>query len=444
MDPEQLTQIAGGLALGALIGFLAAKALTAPQARALAARLEEARTAGETLRRERDDGTAQIQTFREKAAGLEAEKAALARRIEEHKADLEKMNETFQARFENLATRIFDEKTRKFGKESQENLDRLLSPLKERLNDFQKKVDDSFGGQAKEQFALKEEIRRIVAVNEKMTLQAESLAKALKGDSKTQGNWGEILLEKILEDSGLRKGVDYRPQGADLGLKTADGRHQKPDIVVMLPDSKHIIIDSKVSLTHYERFCAEPGESERADHLRGFLTSVRAHIAGLEQRRYQDTEKLGTPDFVLMFMPIEGAYALAVQQDAELQSYAWDRRIVIVCPSTLFATLKTVASVWRLEMQNRNALEIARSGGDLYDKIAGFVDDMQKLGDNLKTAEKTYSGAMNKLSEGRGNILRRTQHLKELGAKASKSLPPDLLADDGEEGEEPSPERLKA
>ncbi len=261
-----------------------------------------------------------------------------------------------------------------------------------------------------------------------MTQETEGLTKALRGDVKAQGDWGETKLRKILEESGLRKGTDYIEQGDGLALKhIEDGSVIKPDVIVMLPERKHIIIDSKVSLTHYSRFSNAQNDAERASHLEDYLASVKKHVDGLEKRRYQDTEKLGTPDFVLLFMPIEGAYSLAIQQDDNLHHYAWDKKIVIVCSSTLFATLKTIASIWRLELQNQNAIEIARQGGALYDKIALFVEDMVKLGTQLDTTKKTYDNTMNKLSSGTGNILRRTENLKKLGAKASKKLPPDLI-----------------
>ncbi|MCK4944975.1 MAG: DNA recombination protein RmuC [Alphaproteobacteria bacterium] len=342
-------------------------------------------------------------------------------------ARLEQLEEKFALQFENLANRIFDEKTNKFKKESQESLGQLLNPLRERLQEFQKKVDDSFGAQVKEQISLKKEIENIISVNKKMSLQTENLTKALKGDVKAQGNWGEIILEKILENSGLRKGTDYIIQGASLGLRHAeDGSIIKPDVVIMLPEDKHIIVDAKVSLTAYERYCATEDVSLRARHLKEYLASIRAHVNGLEKRRYQDTEKLGTPDFVLMFMPVEGAYSLAIQEDIGLHGYAWDKKIVIVCPSILFATLKTIASVWRLELQNRHAQEIARQGGGLYDKIAGFVKDMQELGSRINKSQEVYNEAFKKLSTGNGNILKRTQDLKALGIKTSKKLPKEL------------------
>jgi DNA recombination protein RmuC len=336
-------------------------------------------------------------------------------------------------RFQNLANKIFEEKATRLRQDSHDGITQLLAPLKERLQEFHKKIDDSFGTQAKEQFSLKKEIERIVAVNEKMTLEAQGLSKAIKGDVKAQGNWGEVMLEKILEESSLRKGRDYTVQGAELGLKHAeDGSALKPDIIVMLPEEKHVIIDSKVSLTHYIRYCDASDEAGHQSALKDYLLSIRKHVDGLEQRRYQDAEKLGTPDFVLMFMPVEGAYSLAVQQDTKLHSYAWDKKIVIVCPSTLFASLRTIASVWKIELQNRNAIEIAKRGGALYDKIFGFVEDMQKLGKQIDAAGKLHDQAMNKLSQGRGNILGQTETLRELGAKASKRLPVELLGAEGE------------
>jgi DNA recombination protein RmuC len=352
-----------------------------------------------------------------KAARLEAEKDALGGQI--------------QHQFENLANRIFDEKTQRFKAESQEGIAQLLSPLRENLKDFQKKVDDSFSQQAKEQYSLKNEIEKIVAANQQISLQAESLTKALKGDVKAQGNWGEVMLEKILEDSGLRRGEDYILQGRDMGLKHAgDGSALKPDVIVMLPDGKHVIVDAKVSLTSYERYCGAADDGERAQCLKDYIASVRAHVGGLEQRRYQDTEKLGTPDFVLMFLPVEGAYSLAVQQDAALHSYAWDKKIVIVCPSTLFATLKTIASVWRIELQNRNNLEIARQGGNLYDKVVSFVEDMQTLGKRIAAAGDAYDEAFKKLSTGTGNIIKRAEDIRALGVKAAKKMPVQLVAED--------------
>ncbi len=415
-----------GAALGA-VGVMFARQKLSSALATLEARAAQYKDMADTLGQENKTLLGDLQDSRENAVRQEAENESYLRQIEQSKADFKKMEESSIQRFENLSHKIFDEKNQKFKTQSQESLNELLNPLKEKIVEFEKKVNDSFGTQAKEQFSLKEQIKNIVEVNERMTLQAEGLANALKGDSKAQGDWGEVVLEKILEDSGLRKGDDYSVQGGGKNLRDMDGALQKPDVIVNLPENKHVIIDSKVSLTHYERFFSEENDEARPLHLKQFLASVKKHVVDLEQRRYQDTDKLGTPDFVLMFIPIEAAYVLAVQEDRELQSYAWGKKVILVCPTTLFATLRTVASVWRLELQNKNAQEIAKQGGQLYEKICGFVEDMGVLGRQMGTAQKTYDAAMNKLSVGRGTILGRTEKLKALGAQTSKSLPPELL-----------------
>ncbi len=354
-------------------------------------------------------------------------------RLQTEKESLLDTGKKFEAQFENLAHRIFDEKNTAFKQQSKESLDGILSPLKDKLVDFEKKVNDSFGQQAKESFALKEQIKMIVDANDKITLQAEGLTNALKGDSKVQGDWGEVMLEKILEDVGLRKGDDYILQGEGMALKNADGKKQKPDVIVNLPDAKHVIIDSKVSLTAYERFFNERDDDlARASYLKAHLTAVKERVKELEARRYQDTESLGTPDFVLMFIPIESAYMLALQEDRSLHEFAWNKGVAIVCPSTLFSSLRTIESLWKLARQNDNADEIAKKGGALYDKMVGFVTDMQNIGKNIKTLEGSYDSAMNKLTDGRGNILGQTEKLKEMGVKTSKSLPPKLLKNEDE------------
>ena len=346
---------------------------------------------------------------------------------------LVQLEEKFSLQFENLANRIFDEKTNKFKKESQEGIGNLLNPLRERLQEFQKKIDDSFGNQMKEQISLKEEIKHIASINAQMSQQTENLTKALKGDVKAQGNWGEVILEKILESSGLRKDIEYKTQGSSMGLRHVDdGSLIKPDVIIMLPEDKHIIVDAKVSLTAYERYCGTDDAGDRARYLKEYLLSIRGHVNGLAQRRYSDNDKLGTPDFVLMFMPIEGAYSLAMQEDATLHSFAWEKKIVIVCPSTLFVTLKTIESVWRLEKQNRNTQEIVRQGSGLYDKVVGFVEEMQELGSKINATQKVYDEAFKKLSTGTGNIVKRTQDLKALGVKTSKVMPKEL-ADETEQ-----------
>ena len=410
------------IVLGIIIGAVAALLYFLPHLKSLRrdgdriqASLAEMEALHDKLNRDAQESSASLVRFR-------TENELLHRQIAERKED----EATLIAKFESLSNRIFDAKTEKFKQQSSESIATLLTPLREKMSEFQKKVDDSFGLQAMEQRSLKDQIRNIVEANSAITLQAESLASALKGDSKVRGNWGEYILEKLLEDSGLRKGMDYIVQGSGLDLVNDEtDRKQRPDVVVNLPDGKHLIIDSKLPLTHYERYFSESDETLQAAHLKAFLHSVRERVQELEASRYQDNAKLGTPDFVLMFIPIEGAYALAVQQDHALHEHAWGKRVVIVCPTTLFATMRTVASLWRLERQNRNVQEIADQGGRLYDKIAGLVGTMEKLGRQMKTAENTFDDAMKKLN-GKGSIASSAGKLKELGAKTSKTLQIDM------------------
>lgn len=357
------------------------------------------------LRNELDEVKRERTVFHERAITAEAEKRAAELRLSEQKEQL-------QLEFKNMSNTLLENITQKFSKQSEKQIGDLLNPLRERITDFQKLVVDSFGAQGKEQHTLKSEIEKIV-------LQTDSLTKALRGDSKAQGNWGEVMLERILEESGLQKGIGYITQGSNLSLSDAEGGRQRPDVIVNLPDGKHVIIDSKVSLTAYDRYCGDAQEI----HLRDFLKSLRAHVVGLSGKKYQENEKLQTPDFVFMFLPIEGAYALAVQQDRELHSYAWDKKVVLVCPSTLFASLRTIASLWQIEISNRNAQEIARQGGALYDKFVGFVEDMESIGRHIGKTQQTYDTAISKLRDGTGNLVGRAEKLKQLGAKTTKSLP---------------------
>lgn len=365
----------------------------------------------------------EIREYTAKLATADSHKAALEEKLNEQQSYVQHAQVQFQQQFENLANKIFAEKN----DESKRNLAELLSPLKDDLGGFKKHITESFGKHANEQFALKNEIQNIVKVSNEMKFQTESLSKALKGDTKVQGNWGEMILERILEASGLRKGENYNTQGTGMGLKHPDhGGNQKPDVIIYLPEGKHAIIDAKVTLTSYERYCSDENNAAKSEHLRQFMLAVKNRVNELEERRYQDTAGLDTPDYTLMFMPIEGAYALAMQQDPELHAHAWDKKVIIVCPSTLFAILKIIASMWKLERQNKNADEIAKRGGMLYDKVVNFVLEMQKIGKSLKVAQDGYDGAMKKLSE-RGGILVDTEKMKQLGVKHSKSLPQELL-----------------
>lgn len=392
---------------------------TSVQDAILREQLDEAKGRLIELEQEMRDYTARI-------ARLDSEKSTLGEKLGEQQSYIAKAQEQFQQQFENLANRIFDEKN----KQSKQNLHELLKPLAEDLTGFKKHIDDKFGAHAEKQFALKEEIANIVRVSGEMKFQTENLTKALKGDVKAQGNWGEVILERILEAAGLRKGEEYVAQAAGMGLKHPEhGTVQKPDIVIKLPEGKHAIIDSKVSLTAYERYCAEEDELAKQAHLAQFIQSVRAQVKELEARRYQDTAGLDTPEYVILFMPIEGAYALAMQTDPEMHADAWNRKVVITCPSTLFAILKIIASMWKFERQNKNAIDIAERGGRLYDKMVGFVSDMQAIDTALAKAKTSYDAAMNKLSSGSGNVLGQAEKMKKLGAKATKTLPPELVSD---------------
>lgn len=369
-------------------------------------------------------------------ARLETENKGLHEKLSQGETALKNM----ELRFENLANRIFQEKTDKFRQDSEVSLGQLLQPLKGELEQFRKNVTDSFGKHANEQHSLKNEIERIVQANKEITEQAGNLTKALKGDTKTQGNWGEVVLEKILEDCGLRKGADYILQGAGLDLMGDGGARQKPDVIVMLPENRHIVIDAKVTLTYFERYYNEADAVKRDAALKQFLASVRAHVQGLEQRRYQDNDQLITPDYVFMFMPVEGAFMLAIQQDQALHEYAWARKIAIVGPTTLFATLRTIASMWRIVRQEQNARKIAQQAGALHDKVAAFAEKMQDIGKKIDAAQSAYDSAWKQLSAGRGNILSKIDRLREMGVKTSKALPRELMidndAEDAEDAEE--------
>lgn len=348
----------------------------------------------------------------------------LEEKLNVQKQDLEELQNRFNKEFENLANRILDEKSQKFTEQNRINLDIILNPLKERIKDFEQKVENSYKTEAAERNSLKGEIKNLIELNKQISEEANNLAKALKGDTKKQGNWGEVILEKILERSGLVKDREYKAQ---VSTKNEEGNRQQPDVVIFLPDNKHIIIDAKVSLVAYESFVNAESDGDREQYIREHIASVKNHIKILSEKSYQSSADFFSPDFVLLFMPIESSFSIAVQADQELFSYAWDRKIVIVSPTTLLATLKTIESIWKQERQTRNALEIAEQGGKLYDKFVSFVEDLTSVGKKMDEAKSNYTEAMKKLYEGRGNLVRSTEKLRELGAKSSKSLPPTLV-----------------
>ncbi len=348
----------------------------------------------------------------------------LNEKLNEQKSELDNLQQKFTKEFENLANRILDEKSKKFTEQNRDNLDVILNPLKERIKEFENKIDTSYKAEAAERNSLKGEIKNLVELNKQISDEANNLARALKSDTKKQGNWGEVILERILERSGLVKDQEYRTQ---VGALNEEGRRVQPDVIICLPDKKEIIIDSKVSLVAYESMVNAGTEEEREKFAWEHVGSVKAHIKGLSDKNYQLSPGFTTPDFVLLFMPIESSFGIAVQMDTELFNYAWDRKIVIVSPSTLLATLRTIASIWKQEKQSRNAMEIARLSGALYDKFKGFVDDLIDVGKKMDQAKSGYADAMNKLTSGSGNILKRIEDIKKLGAKTSRELPAELV-----------------
>ena len=333
--------------------------------------------------------------------------------------------------FKNLANEILEEKSKRFAEQNQQNLDILLKPLQEKLTDFRKQVDETYQSEARERFALKQEVEKLAGRNLRMTDETRALTNALKGESKTQGDWGELVLETILENSGLRKGEEYLVQDTQT---ISDGSRLQPDVVIRLPESKHLVIDSKVSITAYTRYIQADDDAIKTAELNSHVLSIKQHIQGLSAKNYQDLYGVGSIDFVLMFIPIEPAFLAAMRHAPDIYQEALKKNIVIVCPSTLLATVRTVAHLWRQEHQNRNAQEIARQCAALYDKFVGFVEDLDKVGQRLEQAQISYADAVGKLKTGRGNLIRTAENVKKLGVKPNKSLPSKLtdVADDDE------------
>ena len=342
----------------------------------------------------------------------------MERRLAEQKEEIEKLNEKFSTEFQNLANRIFEEKSKKFTDQNKEKLNELLGPLRDRILEFQKKVEDTHTAGEKRGAALTEQLRSLRELNQQITTEAKSLTMALRGDSKTQGNWGEMQLESILQKAGLQKDIHYSRED---NYKTEDGKNQRLDFIIHLPDGKHLILDSKVSLSAYSRYFDTEDEDEKRRHLKDHLNSLYTHMKLLGEKNYQSLYGINPPDYVMMFIANEPALTIALSEDRQIFEKALDKNLVIVTPSTLMATLRTIAMIWNQDMQNRNAEEIARQAGALYDKFVGFTDDLKKVGNQLQTVQNTYTESMKKLVEGKGNLVRRAELLRELGAKTTKS-----------------------
>ena len=345
-------------------------------------------------------------------------------KLETQKGEIENIQEKFSVSFKNLANEILEDKSTRFTKLNQQNLDAVLAPLQEKIKEFQSTVRQTNKDNLLSNNSLIEQINHLKEMNQQISVEANNLTKALKGDVKVQGNWGEVILERILEESGLRKGEGYETQSS---FTNEQGKRYQPDVVVHLPDSKHIIVDSKVSLIHYENFVVAENDDDLQKSLKLLSVSIKAHIDGLHKKHYHEISELNSPDYVFLFMPIEGSFITVMQNDNELYKYALERHIMIASPSTLLATLRTIAFIWRQENQTKNALEIARQSGALYDKFEGFLADLENIGKNVDRTKDAYDNAVKKLRSGKGNLVGRVEKLKLLGAKANKSIPEKYL-----------------
>lgn len=383
---------------------------------------------------EKDDLTKALDEGRQKIIALNIQLSAsqsdlknLSEKLKDQKRELEEIREKFVFEFKSLAGEIIQKESKIFTEQNKFNIESLLKPLGEKIKEFEKKVEDAYDKEAQQRFSLKEEVKRLSELNRQISSDAQNLTDALKGQSKTQGNWGELILESILEKSGLQKDREFVVQKSFI---TDNGRRLQPDVVLTLPANKNVVIDSKVSLTAYENFVSAVEEDQKNAALKSHLISLKKHIDELAAKDYQHLYALNSLDFVIMFMPVEPAFLEAVKHNHELWTYAYEKGVLLVSPTNLFATLKMVASLWQQEYQNRNVMDIADQSGKLYDKFVGFVVDLQAIGDKLTAAQGSYDNALSKLSAGKGNLISRAEKIKQLGAKTKKEIPRNLLESD--------------
>jgi len=381
-------------------------------------------------------------SFRQELQALRETKARLETSLElerkQHGEKLTLLNESKEqltVAFKNIANEIFDDKSKKLVDNNKESLATVLSPLQDKIRQFEKRVEDTYDKESQQRFSLAREIKQLQQMNTQISEDAVNLTNALKGDNKAQGNWGEMILETLLENSGLVKGREYEVQ---VSLQSTEGGKFQPDVVVHLPESRDIIIDSKVSLKAWDAYCSTDDVDEKAGFLKQHVQSVRSHVKGLSGKDYQNLAGISTLDYVFLFMPIDAAYSVAIQSDPGLSQYAFEKNIVFVSPTMLLTTLKLAQNLWRLDQQNRNAVEIAEKAGALYDKFVNFVGDLEDVGARIDSSKKSYENAHKKLRSGTGNLIRRVEDLKTLGAKTSKKLEREALAE-----EEPSSKELK-
>lgn len=389
----------------------------------------ETRERLDDLQAERDAQQAELRALSAAHASVSAELNEQQKTHQQRLDDLQGARDELRAQFAELAGKIFEEREKRFAESSHERLGQLLDPLKERIQSFEKRVEESYQNEARERFSLARELERLQQLNQRLGDEATNLTRALQGQ-KTQGNWGEMILERVLEHAGLQKGREYHTQ---VSLKSADGERFQPDVLIQLPGDKQVVVDAKVSLTAYQMLTSAQDEDSRTQALKQHVLSLRNHLKGLSLKDYQRLEGLQSLDFVLLFVPIEAAFAAALQADPELFQEAYGKHVVIVSPTTLLATLRVIDSLWRQERQSQNAREIAERAGALYDKFVAFIQDLDEIGSRLQQLDRAYLGARNKLTDGRGNLVGRAEQLKLLGARASKRLPNDWLERAGAE-----------
>lgn len=420
----EILYLVSGIILGGAVMYLIFKILGSGRKEYLEEKLQGVKVEADSLKGLVNSKEEEIRKLGSELAASRADLRNLNEKLLGQKEELTRLQDQFRLEFKNLANEILEDKSKRFTEQNKTNLDALLKPLGEKIRDFEKKVEQTHKESLERNAALRQQLIGLKELNEQMSKDATNLTKAIKGDSKVQGGMGEIILERVLERSGLMKDREYFVQES---FTSEDGRRRQPDVIIKLPEGKNIIIDSKMSLTDYERYFSAENEEEQLLALKSHVQSIKRHIKQLSEKNYHNVYNIGSLDFVLMFIPIEPAFGLAVHYDNELFAEAFERNIVIVSTSTLLATLKTIASIWRQEKQNQNAQEIARQSGALYDKFVGLVEDLIEIGKKMDMSKKSYESAMKKLSLGTGNLVGRAEKIKELGAKTTKTLPAELL-----------------
>lgn len=414
--------VVAGFAAGFVLAFLIQKSKQA----LLAAQMASAQTEKDNAATELEKMRAELATKMVEQATTVTKMEGLKEQLAEQKQAMADLQKRLTTEFENMANRILKERAAELSETSKKDLSAILNPLKDNIAEFKQQVHEAYSLEMRDKAGLREQLKLLTEQNARISDEANNLTKALKGDVKQQGNWGEIVLERVLEMSGLHIGREFEREAVS---KDDNDANKRPDVIVHLPDNKHVVIDSKVSLVAYDRLVNAPDNAAYETALKDQVSSLKKHVNELAAKNYPNLPGLNAPDFVLMFVPIEAMFSVAVDADKNLFAYAWEKKIVIVSPTTLLATLRTIASIWQQENQTKNAFEIARLGGVLYDKMVGFIDDFQKIKRSLDAADKAYNDALGKMSTGKGNMLNTATRIKELGAKAGKTIPQNLLQD---------------